>query len=82
MFRTAPPTSKARTIAAAAVLVGDWVQVDGDRFPGWNSEGGIVMVVEVNSNFSNIKCVMYSSLCLYSLSSIGINIIFILVALL
>jgi hypothetical protein len=27
------------------VSVGDWVEVDGDRSPGWNSEGGIAVVI-------------------------------------
>ncbi len=63
-FRTAPPSAAACAIAAASVSVGDWVQVqvDGDRSPGWISEGGITMVIAVNDYFSDVKCVMSSCL--------------------
>jgi hypothetical protein len=55
MFRLAPSPSTSRTIAAAAVSVGDWVQVDADRSIGWNSEGGIAMVTAVHRKFSDVK---------------------------
>ncbi len=55
MFRTAEPPSAARSAAAALVHVDDWVQVDADRSVGYNSEGGIGVVIAVNDNFSDIK---------------------------
>ncbi len=55
MFREAPPRPTSRTIAAASVSVGDWVQVDADRSTGWNSEGGIAMVIAVHDSFSDVK---------------------------
>ena len=55
MFRLAPPRPTTRTIAAAAVSVGDWVQVDADRSTGWNSEGGIALVIAVHDSFSDVK---------------------------
>jgi hypothetical protein len=35
MFRKAEPINRARLVIAAAVTVGDWVQVDEDRSPDW-----------------------------------------------
>ena len=58
MFREAPLRPTSRTIAAASVFVGDWVQVDADRSTGWNSEGGIAMVIAVHDSYSDVK---YSS---------------------
>ncbi len=55
MFHVAPPTSASRHVSAACVCIGDFVQVDADRSPGWNSEGGIAMVIAVNNNFSDVK---------------------------
>ncbi len=44
MFRKSAPVHSGRTMSSAGVSIGDWVQVDADRTPGWNSEGGIAMV--------------------------------------
>jgi hypothetical protein len=44
MFRKAALAKFVRLGDSAAVSVDDWVEVDGDRSPGWNSEGGIAMV--------------------------------------
>lgn len=55
MFRKAPPRPLSRTITAALVSVGDWVHVDADRSTGWNSEGGIAMVIAVHDSFSDVK---------------------------
>jgi hypothetical protein len=35
--------------------VGEWVEVDADRTPGWNSEGGIGVVVSVQDAFADVK---------------------------
>jgi hypothetical protein len=49
MFQVAPPTSSARHVGAASVSVGDFVEVDADRTPGWNGEGGVAMVIAATS---------------------------------
>ncbi len=55
MFRKAAPLNSARMVRTFAVSVGDWVVVDADRSPGWNSEGGIAMVTASASNFAEVK---------------------------
>jgi hypothetical protein len=35
--------------------VGEWVEVDADRTPGWNSEGGIAVIVGVNDGLADVK---------------------------
>ncbi len=55
MFRVAPPSFTLRNVAAASVSVGDFVEVDAERTPGWNSEGGVAMVTAVTNNFSEVK---------------------------
>jgi hypothetical protein len=35
--------------------VGEWVEVDADRTPGWNSEGGIAVIINVHDNFADVK---------------------------
>ncbi len=62
MFRKAAPVNSSRHVGAAAVSVGDWVEVDGDRSPGWNSEGGIAMVIASSINHADVK--LYSFHCL------------------
>ena len=55
MFRKAAPAKKIPLGNAAAVSVGDWVEVDGDRSPGWNSEGGIAMVIASSQICAEVK---------------------------
>ncbi len=55
MFRAAETLPFARSASAALVHVGDWVHVDADRSVGFNSEGGIAVVIGVNDNFSDVK---------------------------
>ena len=55
MFRKAAPVNSARMVGASAVSVGDFVEVDGDRSPGWNSEGGIAMVVASSNNCAEVN---------------------------
>jgi hypothetical protein len=55
MFRKSAPVHSARTMHASAVSVGDWVEVDADRSPGWNSEGGIAMVTASSNNKAEVK---------------------------
>ena len=55
MFRVAAPTQSGKHLCATSVTVGDFVEVDADRSPGWNSEGGIAMVIAVVNHFSDVK---------------------------
>jgi hypothetical protein len=55
MFKKAAPLNSARMVAASAVSVGNWVEVDADRSPGWNSEGGIAMVTASLNNVAEVK---------------------------
>jgi hypothetical protein len=55
MFRKAAPISSSRMVGSSAVSVGDFVEVDADRSPGWNSEGGIAMVTASAYNFAEVK---------------------------
>ena len=58
MFRKPEPVNRSRTMHASAVSVGDWVEVDGDRSPGWNSEGGIAMVTACTLNTAEVKYIL------------------------
>ena len=55
MFRKSAPVHNGRTMNSAGVSIGDWVQVDADRTPGWNSEGGIAMVTASSQNKAEVK---------------------------
>ncbi len=55
MFRKAAPVNSSHNVGASTVFVGDWVEVDGDRSPGWNSEGGIAMVIASSINHADVK---------------------------
>ncbi len=35
--------------------VSEWVEVDGDRTPGYNSEGGIGMITGVHDALADVK---------------------------
>jgi hypothetical protein len=37
------------------ISVGEWVEVDADRTPGYNSEGGIAVIIHVHENFADVK---------------------------
>ncbi len=58
MFRKPEPVNRARTMHAAGVSVGDWVEVDADRSPGWNSEGGIAMVIASANSTAEVKYIL------------------------
>ena len=55
MFRKAAPAKFVHLGNAAAVSVGYWVEVNGDRSPGWNSEGGIAMVIASSQICAEVK---------------------------
>ncbi len=45
MFHCAPKYSKSAMANLKFLSVGEWVEVDGDRLPGFNSEGGIGVII-------------------------------------
>jgi hypothetical protein len=46
--------------------VGEWVEVDADRTPGWNSEGGIGVIVSVQTGLADVKYVHHHLFQKYS----------------
>jgi hypothetical protein len=44
--------------------VGEWVEVDADRTPGFNSEGGIAVIIGVQDNCADVKYVSFSKIFL------------------
>ena len=63
MFRTSIPRFHPRLQAPTFLSVGEWVEVDADRTPGWNSEGGIAVIICVHDSFADVKYVFRSYLC-------------------
>ncbi len=57
MFHFAPKYSKSAMANLKFLSVGEWVEVDGDRSPGFNSEGGIGVITSVHDDFADIKYV-------------------------
>ncbi len=56
MFRANAVTIRAAQILRPSFLsVGEWVEVDADRTPGCNSEGGIGVIIHVHDNFADVK---------------------------
>jgi hypothetical protein len=55
MFRKAAPISNSRMVGSSSISVGDFVEVDIDRSPGWNSEGGIAMVTASAYNLAEVS---------------------------
>lgn len=55
MFHAAPSTLNTVMLNPSFVSVGEWVEVDGDRSPGYNSEGGIAVVVAVSDALIDVK---------------------------
>ncbi len=41
------------------ISVGEWVEVDADRTPGFNSEGGIAVIISVQDNCADVKYVIF-----------------------
>ena len=46
------------------ISVGEWVEVDADRTPGFNSEGGIAVIIGVQDNCADVKYVSFSKIFL------------------
>jgi hypothetical protein len=63
MFRTAEPRCNPHLREPTYLSVGEWVEVDADRTPGWNSEGGIAVITCVHDSFADVKYVGH--ICLF-----------------
>jgi hypothetical protein len=57
MFRAAAQPGEVRRLKLKFLSIGEWVEVDADRTPGWNSEGGIGVIVNVTDGLADIKYV-------------------------
>jgi hypothetical protein len=56
MFRANVVSYRAAQILRPGFLsVGEWVEVDADRTPGWNSEGGIAVIINAHDNYADVK---------------------------
>jgi hypothetical protein len=55
MFRTVAPPRLLQKLQLRFLSIGEWVEVDADRTPGWNSEGGIAVIVNVNDGLADVK---------------------------
>ncbi len=55
MIRANDSSRNLRLLSPEFISVGEWVEVDADRTPGWNSESGVGVVVSVHDAFSDVK---------------------------
>jgi hypothetical protein len=58
MFHATPKTISISLANPNFLSVGEWVEVDADRTPGYNSEGGIAVIMSVHDNFADVKYVL------------------------
>ena len=59
MFRATPPSRPMALMSPTFISVGEWVEVDADRTPGWNSEGGVGVIIAVHDAVADVKCVFF-----------------------
>jgi hypothetical protein len=55
MFHATPKSINLVTSDVNFISVGEWVEVDADRTPGFNSEGGIAVIVSVHDALADVK---------------------------
>jgi hypothetical protein len=55
MFHCAPKIVNLVTANPNFISVGEWVEVDADRTPGFNSEGGIAVIIAVHDALADVK---------------------------
>jgi hypothetical protein len=55
MFHAAPKRNTVLLTNPNFLSLGEWVEVDGDITPGFNSEGGIAVIVNVLDNCADVK---------------------------
>ena len=58
MFHAASKTASMSTANLKFLSVGEWVEVDADRTPGYNSEGGIAVIISVHDDVADAKYVL------------------------
>jgi hypothetical protein len=58
MFHATPKPGLLVTANLKFLSVGEWVEVDADRTPGFNSEGGIAVIVSVHDDLADVKYVL------------------------
>ncbi len=59
MVHCVPKLGTAITSDPKFLSVGEWVEVDCDRTPGYNSEGGIAVIIAVHDDLADVKYVFY-----------------------
>ncbi len=59
MFRTVQNPRVFQNLQVKRLSVGEWVEVDADQTPGWNSEGGIGVITHVHDGLADVKYVNY-----------------------
>ncbi len=55
MFRAITHPRVTQKLQLKFLSIGEWVEVGADRTPGWNSEGGIAVVTNVNDGLADVK---------------------------
>ncbi len=55
VFHSAPKLNSVSLTNPNFLSVGEWVEVDGDITPGFNSEGGIAVIINVLDNFAGVN---------------------------
>jgi hypothetical protein len=55
MFHAAPKSMNLVTADPSFISVGEWVEVDADRTAGYNSEGGIAVIISVHDDLVDVK---------------------------
>jgi hypothetical protein len=55
MFRAVTQPRSIQRLQLKFLSIGEWVEVDADRTLGWNSEGGIRVIVNVTDGLADIK---------------------------
>ena len=58
IFHASPKTFNAVLYDPNFTSVGEWVEVDADRTPGFNSEGGIAVIIQVHDALVDVKYVL------------------------
>ncbi len=55
MFHCSPKNVQLVSFNLKFLSVGEWVEVDADQTPGYNSEGGIAVIVSVHDDLADVK---------------------------
>jgi hypothetical protein len=55
MFHVPSTNKNVVQLNPSFISVGEWVEVDADRTPGYNSEGGIAVVIGVTDALVDVK---------------------------